>query len=248
MILLVGPTGSGKSSTLFTMISRLNTEAVNIVTLEDPVEYNVAGVTQVQVNEKTGTTFASGLRSILRQDPDIIAVGEIRDAETADIAMRAAVTGHLVLSTVHANDALSTLDRLDDIGVAPYMQATALRGIISQRLVRRVCPHCRQAYTPTDEEWESIGLDPASYRGRQLYRGTGCPECYQSGYLGRIVVAEVLMVDHDVRRAIHDRDRAALTAAVRKGGFQPIDVNARDLVLRGVTTVEEVRRAAYVEG
>lgn len=248
VILLVGPTGSGKSSTLFTMISRLNTEAVNIVTLEDPVEYNVAGVTQVQVNEKTGTTFASGLRSILRQDPDIIAVGEIRDAETADIAMRAAVTGHLVLSTVHANDALSTLDRLDDIGVAPYMQATALRGIISQRLVRRVCPHCRQAYTPTDEEWESIGLDPASYRGRQLYRGTGCPECYQSGYLGRIVVAEVLMVDHDVRRAIHDRDRAALTAAVRKGGFQPIDVNARDLVLRGVTTVEEVRRAAYVEG
>ena len=149
VILLVGPTGSGKSSTLFTIINRLNTEEVNIITLEDPVEYNVAGVNQVQVNEKTGMTFASGLRSILRQDPDIVSVGEIRDDETADIAMRAAVTGHLVLSTLHTGDAVSTLDRLADMGVEPYMLATALKGVISQRLVRRICPHCTQPYTPT---------------------------------------------------------------------------------------------------
>ncbi len=247
VILLVGPTGSGKSSTLFTIIGRLNTEAINIITLEDPVEYNIEGVTQVQVNEKVGTTFASGLRSCLRQDPDVISVGEIRDSETADICMRAAVTGHLVLSTLHANDAIATLDRLDDIGVEPYMQATALRGIISQRLVRRICPHCKEAYTPTQDELDSIGLDPAKYATQKFYRGRGCPECFDTGYRGRTVVAEVLTVDRDVRRAIHDRDRDKIRAAANKNGFEPMSTNAQELVINGITTVDEVLRTTYVD-
>lgn len=247
IVLLSGPTGSGKSSTLFTMIQRLNTEAVNIVTLEDPVEYNIVGVNQVQVNDKAGTTFASGLRSILRQDPDIISVGEIRDAETADIALRAAVTGHLVLSTVHTNDAVSAIDRLDDIGVAPYMVASALRGVIAQRLVRRICPHCKEAYTPSEEELELLGLDSASSQRVQFYRGTGCSECFGSGYRGRTVVAEVLRVDSRLRTAINGRaSREALMAAVRASGFVPIVDNIRELVLQGITSSEEAQRCVYV--
>ena len=247
VILLVGPTGSGKSSTLFTMINRLNTEHVNIVTLEDPVEYSVDGVNQVQVNEKTGMTFASGLRSILRQDPDIVSVGEIRDVETAEIAMRAAVTGHLVLSTLHTGDAVSTLDRLADMGIEPYMLATALKGVISQRLVRRICTHCRVAYDPTEEEMESMGIDPATAPDDiKFYRGAGCPECFNSGYRGRIAVAESLIVDRTLRAAIHHEvPRDQLMEAVRKSGFKPILDNARDLVLRGITTVDEAHRTIY---
>ena len=249
VILLVGPTGSGKSSTLFTIIDRLNTEEVNIVTLEDPVEYNIAGVTQVQVNERTGTTFASGLRSVLRQDPDIVSVGEIRDFETADIAMRAAMTGHLVLSTLHANDALSTIDRLSDMGVERYLQATALRGIVSQRLVRRICPHCSEAYAPDESELDALGVDAATRaKGIQFFRGRGCPECFGTGYSGRTVVAEVLVVDEKIRAAIHGGDRDEVRAAAAAAGFEPIDVNARDLVLKGITTADEVLRAVYSVG
>ena len=245
VILLVGPTGSGKSSTLFTMINHLNTEEVNIVTLEDPVEYNITGVNQVQVSEKTGMTFASGLRSILRQDPDIVGVGEIRDDETAEIAMRAAVTGHLVLSTLHTGDAVSTLDRLSDMGVEPYMLATALKGVISQRLVRRVCTHCREPYTPSPEELASLGIDESS-TDVQFYRGAGCSECFNSGYRGRIVVAEALVIDRDISNAIHkEAPRDELMAAVRASGFEPIINNARDLVLRGITTIDEVNRTIH---
>ena len=243
VILLVGPTGSGKSSTMFSMLNQLNTEEVNIVTLEDPVEYKIDGVNQVQVNEKTGMTFASGLRSILRQDPDIIAVGEIRDSETADIAMRAAVTGHLVLSTVHTSDALSTIDRLDDLGVAPYMVSTALKGVISQRLLRRVCPHCKQAYTPTAEELAMLEMTEEEGKGLQFYRGTGCAECFGSGYRGRIAAAEILVVDDKIKSAIHERSsRDVMLAAVEESGFVPILQNCRDLVLSGITTVDEAYR------
>ncbi|MDO4405098.1 MAG: GspE/PulE family protein [Atopobiaceae bacterium] len=246
VILVVGPTGSGKSTTLQTMITLRNTEEVNIVTLEDPVEYSIAGINQVQVNEKTGMTFASGLRSILRQDPDIVSVGEIRDVETAQIAMRAAVTGHLVLSTLHTGDAVSTLDRLMDMGVEPYMLSTALRGVISQRLVRRICPHCKQEYTPKQEELEELGIDPRTASDVRFYHGVGCPDCFNSGYRGRTVVAECLIIDRAIAEAIRSgAPREELMKAVYASGFQPVQQNARELVLNGISTVEEVFRTIH---
>ena len=242
MVLIVGPTGSGKSSTMYTMIRQLNTDSVNLVTLEDPVEYNIDGVNQVQINEKTGMTFASGLRAILRQDPDIVAVGEVRDGETAEIAMRAAITGHLVLSTVHTYDAASTIDRLIDIGVEPYLIASGVRGVISQRLVRKVCPHCREEYRPSPEEFEAIGLryDP----GVRFYRGSGCPMCFGTGYRGRTGVFEILVIDRALRsRITGGATREELKDAIeRTGSFKTMEDSCRELVLTGVTTVEEARK------
>lgn len=242
VVLIAGPTGSGKSSTMYTMIRGLNTEQVNLVTLEDPVEYNLDGVNQVQINEKTGLTFAGGLRAILRQDPDIIAVGEIRDGETAEIAMRAAITGHLVLSTIHTGDSVSTIDRLYDIGVEPYLIAGAVRGVIAQRLVRRVCPHCKKAYTPDGDELAALGLS-----GEQtFYKGEGCPMCFHTGYRGRIGVFEILTVDHALRELIAARaPRDQLYAAVRQSGFRSLRDGCRELVLQGVTTAEEAYRTIH---
>lgn len=239
VILMVGPTGSGKTSTLYAMIDRLKSEEVNLVSLEDPVEYHIGGVCQVQINEKTGLSFANVLRSVLRQDPDIIAVGEIRDGETAEIAMRAAMTGHLVLSTVHTNNAVSSVDRLLDIGVEPYLIAGAVKGIISQRLVRRLCPHCRRPYTPTAEELASVGMPPGDV---QFYRGEGCGECFGTGYRGRTGVFEILEVTPDMRRAIHARSLKDLEKAVAAASFRPIMDNCRRLILDGATSVEEVHR------
>lgn len=249
VLLIVGPTGSGKSSTMYTMIRELNREQVNLVTLEDPVEYDIPGINQVQINEKTGMTFAGGLRSILRQDPDIIAVGEIRDGETAQIAMRAAITGHLVLSTIHTNDALSTIDRLLDIGVEPYLISSALNGIISQRLVRRICSNCRKGYTPSDEELAELGLTPSPGTPRTFYRGEGCPACFGTGYRGRTGVFEILVVTRAVRQAIsRGASREEIGDLVRKeGNFVTLAENCRRLVLEGVTTIEEVRRTVSAE-
>jgi len=244
VILIVGPTGSGKSSTMYTMLSELNTEQVNIVSLEDPVEYHMDGVNQVQINEKQGMTFASGLRSILRQDPDIISVGEIRDRETAQIAIRAAITGHLVLSTVHTNNAVSTVDRLLDMEVEPYLLSTALKGVISQRLVRRICPNCRKAYTPTEEEERMMDIPAAEHGKHQFYRGAGCPDCYNTGFRGRIAAFEIFVITGEVARAIHERKgQDEFDRAVKNSGFEPMIRNCRQLVLDGVTTVEEAYRA-----
>lgn len=241
VILIVGPTGSGKSSSMYTMIGQLNTEEVNLVTLEDPVEYNLDGVNQVQINEKTGMTFASGLRSILRQDPDIIAVGEIRDGETAQIAMRAAITGHLVLSTIHTNDAPSTLDRLLDIGVEPYLISSALKGIISQRLVRRICPNCRVEYTPSPEEQKMLHLPVSA--GRRFYKGKGCPMCFNTGYRGRTAVFEILILTADIKRAIADNvPHSELMRIIEASDFQPLLADCVRLVQHGVTTVQEAYR------
>ena len=239
VILMVGPTGSGKTSTLYAMIDRLKSEEVNLVSLEDPVEYHIDGVCQVQINDKTGLTFANVLRSVLRQDPDIIAVGEIRDGETAEIAMRAAMTGHLVLSTVHTNNAASSVDRLLDIGVEPYLIAGAVKGIISQRLVRKVCPHCRQPYVPSPEEQSALGLEPGDYL---FYRGRGCGECFNTGYRGRTGVFEILPVTPAIRRAIYAHSLSGLEAAIQSSDFQPIIADCRRLVLEGVTSPEEVHR------
>ena len=243
MILMVGPTGSGKTSTLYAIIDRLKCDAVNLVSLEDPVEYHIDGICQVQINEKMGLTFASVLRSVLRQDPDIIAVGEIRDGETAEIAMRSAMTGHLVLSTVHTNSAAASIDRLLDIGVEPYLIAGAVKGIISQRLLRRVCPSCRRAYTPSQEERESLGLSPGDYR---FYRGEGCSDCFGTGYRGRIGAFEVLEVTTAVRRAIHAKSLKDLEQAMEQAAFLPIIAGCRKLVLDGVTSAEEVNRVLGV--
>lgn len=239
VLLIVGPTGSGKTSTLYTMIDHKKSEEVNLISLEDPVEYHMDGVCQVQINERTDLTFANALRAVLRQDPDIIAVGEIRDGETAQIAMRAAMTGHLVLSTIHTNDAMASIDRLLDIGVEPYLIAGAVRGIISQRLVRKICPRCRQAYQATPEEIDLLGLPPGQYR---LYRGAGCSECFQTGYRGRTAVFEILTMGQEVRRAIHGRDKKAMEEAVRRSAFRPILDDCAQLALEGVTTSDEVVR------
>ena len=241
VILLVGPTGSGKSTTLYAMIRDLARDEVNIVTLEDPVEYHIPGVSQCQINEKTGMTFANGLRAILRQDPDIISVGEIRDGETAGIAMRSAITGHLVMSTLHTNDAVSAVYRLRDIGVEPWLIASALRGVISQRLVRKICPHCKTAYQPSEEELALLGMPEDSQT--TFYKGVGCPECRHTGYVGRRAAFEILMVNREVRRLVND-DAAydELLAAAKKNGYRTMRDSCRDLVLRGITTAEEAAR------
>ena len=241
VILIVGPTGSGKSSSMYTMIGKLNTEQVNLVTLEDPVEYNFDGVNQVQINEKTGMTFASGLRSILRQDPDIIAVGEIRDGETADIAMRSAITGHLVLSTLHTNDAPSTIDRLLDMGVERFLISSALKGIISQRLVRRICPYCKTEYTPSKEEQQKLRLPYAP--GRTFYRGKGCARCFNTGYRGRTAVFEILVLNQEVRRGIADGvPHSQLRKLIDDSDFEPLIYDCVRLVENGTTTVDEAYR------
>ena len=243
MVIIVGPTGSGKSSTMYTMVGALNTEEVNLVTLEDPVEYDIDGVNQVQINDKVGMTFAGGLRSILRQDPDIIAVGEIRDGETAEIALRAAITGHLVLSTLHTNSAISLLDRLLDIGCEPYLIAEALKGVISQRLVRRICPDCRQEYIADEEDLERMGL-PVDSKNVKIYKGKGCPNCYHTGYRGRIAVFEILIMSRKTKRMVAENaPRAELMEEfVREGHYRSLKDGARDLVLNGVTTVAEMTR------
>ena len=243
VVLIVGPTGSGKSTTMYTMIGELNKREVNLVTLEDPVEYNIDGVNQVQINEKVNMTFASGLRSILRQDPDIIAIGEIRDGETAEIAMRSAITGHVVLSTIHTSDAIGTIERLTDMGVEPFLVGSALKGVLSQRLVRRICPNCKVPYEPTAEEQIELGLEPKP--GRVFYKGEGCPECFDMGYKGRIGVFEIFPIPVKVRRLISahaGREAIEEVLTAPDSGFVSLRENGIRLVEEGVTTAEEVLR------
>ncbi len=246
IILVTGPTGSGKSTTLYTALSELNVEGVNIITVEDPVEVNIAGVNQVQVNEKAGLTFASALRSILRQDPDIIMIGEIRDAETAAIAVQAAITGHLVVSTLHTNSTAATIDRLVDMGVEPYLVADSLVGIIAQRLARRLCVHCKEAYEATDAEKEELGLDVnAPYT---LYRHNGCGKCDGTGYHGRIGIFETMDMTPEMRNLIANK---ASTAQVRtlsiEQGTHTLLYGYKKLVRDGITSMFELHRAEYSE-
>lgn len=241
VILIVGPTGSGKSSTMYTMVRDLNSEDVNMITLEDPVEYNIDGVNQVQINEKAGLTFANTLRAVLRQDPDIVGVGEIRDQETAEIALRAAMTGHLVLSTIHTNDAKSSIDRLLGIGVEPYLISGAVKGIISQRLVRRICPHCKASYEPDESEVELLRLPKD--RKYTFFKGKGCSECFYTGSRGRIAVFEILVFNSEIKHAIMKGDPDSLEQAIEASGFRPIIHNCQELVLEGITTTRDVSRA-----
>ena len=242
VILLVGPTGSGKSTTLCAMMTELAKEEVNIVTLEDPVEYDIDGVNQCQINEKTGMTFANGLTAILRQDPDIIGVGEIRDAKTAQIAMRAAITGHLVLSTLHTNDAVSAIDRLEDIGIEPYLVSGALKGVLSQRLVRKICPHCRREYLPNAEELRLLGMEENA--DAKFYIGEGCPECHHSGYYGRQAVFEILTITKEMRQMIAKGATAEdIMKLAEKTDFVTMKESCRKLVSAGITSIEEAMKA-----
>ncbi|GAB6992009.1 GspE/PulE family protein [Paenibacillus pini] len=246
IVLITGPTGSGKSSTLYSALSRLNSPDINIITVEDPVEYRLEGVNQVQVNTSSGMTFAKGLRAILRQDPNIVMVGEIRDMETAEIAVRASLTGHLVLSTIHTNDAISTITRLIDMGVEPFLVAASLSGIVSQRLVRRICQECKITDTPTEREKEIF-----EKRGMQINaiaRGKGCGTCNMTGYKGRIAVHEVLVIDDEIRRMImNNRSIEEIKdIAVSKGTIFLIDDGLMK-VKEGYTTTEEVLRVAISE-
>lgn len=240
VILVVGPTGSGKTSTMYTMIDYMKSDEINLISLEDPVEYNMENVCQVQINEKTDLTFANALRAVLRQDPDIIAVGEIRDGETAEIAMRSAMTGHLVLSTIHTNDAISSIDRLLDIGIEPYLISGAVRGIISQRLLRCICPRCKKPYKPSQEEVELMGL--SNDTEHTFYRGEGCPDCFQTGYRGRTAAFEILAFNKAIRRAIHNKSLSELEKAIDTSDFSPILENCAELVEQGITTIDEVLR------
>lgn len=240
MILIVGPTGSGKTSTMYTMIQELNKPDINMISLEDPVEYQIEGVTQVAINEKVGLTFASALRACLRQDPDVICVGEIRDGETAEIALRAAMTGHLVLSTIHTEDTISAIDRLRDLGIEPYLIASSVRGIISQRLVRRICPNCRTQIQPDPYLCDLAGIkNPSLYK---FYKGKGCHMCFGSGYKGRTGVFEILPMNARIREAISQGMNSTELRKViaSQGDFVPMIANARDLVENGVTTLDEV--------
>jgi type II secretory ATPase GspE/PulE/Tfp pilus assembly ATPase PilB-like protein len=242
MIIFTGPTGSGKTSTLYTSLQAIATEKVNVTTVEEPVEYILPEITQTQVNEAAGMTFAAGLRAILRQDPDIIMLGEVRDPETAETAVRAALTGHLVLTTMHTNDASGSIPRLRDIGPDPGMISDALLGVIAQRLVRRVCPHCAQPHTPTTEELDLLGLSLAEANPTAWRKGTGCTHCFNTGYLGREAVIELMEVDDTVKQIIYDGTLTQLNSYLREINYNSFRMAAIEKVTTGITTVEELKR------
>ena len=243
IILVTGPTGSGKTTTLYAALSTVNSKEQNIITVEDPVEYQIPGIGQIQVNPKIGLTFANGLRSILRQDPDIVLIGEMRDHETAEIAIQASLTGHLVFSTLHTNDAAGAITRLLNMGVEPYLVSSSVVGIMAQRLVRTICPHCRESYHPQEEQLREIGLTMEDIPEGTLYRGTGCDKCFQSGYMGRSGIFEILLVDEDIRRMILERTNTDVIKKVAlKKDMRTLRMDGARKVVEGMTTVEEVIR------
>jgi general secretion pathway protein E len=245
IVLVTGPTGSGKTTTLYAALSEINTTDINIITVEDPIEYRLPGIGQMQVNPKINLTFASGLRSIVRQDPDVILIGEIRDLETAEIAIQSALTGHLVFSTLHTNDAPSSITRLRDMGVEPFLIGSSISGILAQRLVRVICDECRQDYTPSSEELDRIGLSVAELTQGTLQRGGGCEHCLHTGYRGRTGIHEFLVLDEEMKKMIlQTSDANLLRTHVCERGMKTLLQDGAAKVLKGITTVEEVYRVA----
>jgi general secretion pathway protein E len=246
IILVTGPTGSGKTTTLYSTLSILNQPEVNIITVEDPIEYQIDGISQTQVNPKIGLTFARSLRTIVRQDPDIILVGEIRDSETAEIAIQSALTGHLVFSTLHTNDAASAVTRLIDMGVEPFLVSSSVNAIVAQRLVRKICPNCRESYKPDKDCLAKVSLSPVKFGECNLYHGLGCPECMGTGYKGRLGIFELMVLGDTMKSLILKTSDAG---QLKKQALSSLSTGMRTLrqdglqkVLGGLTTLEEVFR------
>ncbi len=245
IILVTGPTGSGKSTTLYCVLTTLNSTDVNILTVEDPIEYQIPGIGQMQVKPKIDLTFANGLRSILRQDPDIIMIGEIRDIETAEIAVQSALTGHRVFSTLHTNDAASGVTRLVDMGVEPFLIASSVNAILAQRLVRTICPHCKESVKPQPKMLAELGLKLKDLKGGKLYQGKGCEKCLNTGYLGRTGIYELLPVNNEIRKMIvtHTDSNRIKERAVTDGMITLLQ-DGLAKAAEGITTVEEVLRVS----
>jgi general secretion pathway protein E len=243
IILVTGPTGSGKTTTLYAALSTINRPEINIITIEDPIEYQMDGVGQIQVNPKIELTFAAGLRSIVRQDPDVILIGEIRDRETAEIAIQSSLTGHLVFSTLHTNDAASAVTRLIDMGVEPFLVTSSIVAIIAQRLVRVLCPHCKETYEPDAESLANLGLDSLLSRQQVFYRKKGCNLCMQTGFRGRTGIFEILIVDDEIKKMVlKTSDANQINDLAIKRGMITLQKDGIDKVLKGITTTEEVLR------
>jgi general secretion pathway protein E len=243
IILVTGPTGSGKTTTLYAALSTINSPEINIITVEDPVEYQMDGIAQIQVNPKIDLTFAKGLRSIVRQDPDVILVGEIRDLETAEIAIQSALTGHLVFSTLHTNDSASAVTRLVDMGIERFLVTSSVIAILAQRLVRVICNECKEAYTPSNESLQSIGISPERLDGKKIFRGRGCPACLQTGYKGRNGIFEFMILDDAIKNIIlKTSDANAIKRTAVEQGMTTIRQDGAQKVLDGITTIEEVFR------
>ena len=244
IILVTGPTGSGKTTSLYATLASINSPDINIITVEDPVEYQLAGISQIQVNSKIGLTFARGLRSIVRQDPDVILIGEIRDQETAEIAVQSALTGHLVFSTLHTNDSPSAITRLVDIGIEPFLISSSLLAVIAQRLVRVLCPECKEPYVP-DSTTLNIGLTDEDIKNHTIYRAKGCESCFQTGYRGRVGIFEIMLITDKMQNLIlKNFDSFQIKRLARKEGMITLRQDGIDKVLQGVTTIEEVLRVA----
>jgi type II secretory ATPase GspE/PulE/Tfp pilus assembly ATPase PilB-like protein len=243
MLFITGPTGSGKTTTLYSMLNQINGIEKNIITVEDPVEYKFDVINQVQVNEKAGLNFAGLLRNILRQDPDVLMIGEVRDQETADIAIRSALTGHLVLSTLHTNDAVSTPNRLIDMGVEPFLISSALVAVLAQRLVRVLCPHCRTKVELTDEDIRLLGTSTLQ-AGMSVYGPVGCEKCLNSGYLNRVAIFELMVIDDQIRRMIIERkSEVDIAKHLAETGFISMRMDGIYKIAAGITSVEEVLKA-----
>ena len=241
ILLFTGPTGSGKTTTLYAILNELAREEVNVITIEDPVEKRMMGVNQVQVNAKAGLTFASALRSILRQDPDIVMIGEIRDEETAEIAVRSAITGHYVLSTIHTNDSATAIARLKDMNVEPYLLSSSVVGIVAQRLARQLCPHCKEQVMPTAEQSQLLG----GYTG-PIYKPHGCARCNQSGYKGRTALFEILPLTAEIRDLIvSSNDTNKIKESAIKAGMTTLSEEMVKMIIKGQTSMEEMLRVIY---
>jgi general secretion pathway protein E len=244
IVLVTGPTGSGKTTTLYSAIAEINDNETNIITVEDPVEYKINGISQMNVNPKIELNFAKGLRHILRQDPDVIMIGEIRDRETAEIAIQASLTGHLVLSTLHTNDAPAALTRLADMGIEPYLLSSSILGVVAQRLVRQICPHCKESYTPSEKEATEVGLPKEA----RFYRGKGCPHCFETGYKGRHAIYEIMPISSKIKaQVLKSQDAQEIRKEALSEGMKTLFEQGTQLILEGITTSAELLRVTRMD-